>query len=99
MATNKGKSTKKKSPETKGGFCVYVEVNKETYSATGGSLSEALANLPVITPRTKAKVAVECDGKRSKEAIFSIVDYKRLFYPGLTGEIFRARLMTLHKFS
>ena len=96
MAKTKAKTEKTNSTDV---VTVFLTINGTDYSSTGDSFSEALAGLPVVTPRTQAKLSIQKDGKTSKVVLFPIPLFKRLFYPGLSGDVARSRLLTVHKYS
>lgn len=90
MTKKKATTKKKKAPQ--GGFTVFVKVNGEEYSSTADTLEEAVLQLPAINPKTRATMVVSKDGKATKPFLLPIPAYKRLFYPGMTGQVQRANL-------
>lgn len=91
MATKK--TTKKRSTKPQDGYTVFLNINNEDYSSTADTLNEALLNLPQVTPKTVAKLIVAKGDKRSRPITLFIPNYRRLFYPGLTGEIQRTNFI------
>lgn len=88
MATKK---TTKKTAQPKA-FSVLVTVNRENYTSTADTLEEAILNLPQLVPHTRASLTIVYGNKQSQPLSLTIQQYRRLFYPGLTGQIQRASL-------
>jgi len=83
---------KKATKKQQGSFTVFVKVNGEEYSSTADTLEEAVLQLPAVNPKTRARMVVSKDGKATQPFLLTIPSYKRLFYPGMTGEVQRANL-------
>lgn len=91
MSAKKPTKSKKKAPLS--GFTVLMTVNKEQYTSTADTLEDALLNLPHVDPHTRAVLIVVEGDKHSRPVALSIPMYRRLFYPGLTGQVQRAQFI------
>lgn len=88
MAT-KPKAKKTAQPKA---FTVLLNINREDYSSTADTLDEALLNLPQVVPHTRAVITIVYGEKQSRPFSLAIPQFRRLFYPGLTGQIQRIQL-------
>lgn len=83
------KKAVKKKPE--GSVSISLRVNNTDYTSTSDTLGEALDNLPAIVPHTKASFTVITEKMpHGKTFTLTIPGYRRLFYPGMTGQVQRA---------
>jgi len=73
-------------------FTVTLHVNGAPIVGSGDTLNEAVLNLPAFTPKTQGKMVVTYDGKDSRTMLFHLQALKRLFFPGMTGQIQRMAL-------
>ena len=94
MATKK--TTKAKKTAQPRPFTVLCTVNNQQYEGSGNTLEEALLNLPVVVPFTRSVFIVAQGDTHSRPVSLTIPMYRRLFYPGLTGEIQRANFIKRH---
>lgn len=81
------KATKKKVP-----ISVTIKVNDTTLIGEGSTVSEALLSIKAPQAKTRAHLTVTNAGKTSKPIPLKIIDFQRLFYPGMTGEMQRSSL-------
>lgn len=74
-------------------YKITLKVNGVEYVAEGDDLEKVILSLKVENPKTKGVVTLETDGVLSKPTYLYIPQLKKLFYPGMTGQIQRIALM------
>lgn len=90
------KTTKPKAAT--GAYTITLEINDQKYVASGATVDLALLALPKVQPKTRAVFVITHAGKSSRPMMFSIMQFKRLFFPGMTGVVQRSIFARRYKF-
>lgn len=65
-------------------FNLSLKVNAKVFETAAASIEEAVLAFPKIVPKTNAILSIN-----GKDILLNIPRFKRLFFPGQTGEINR----------
>lgn len=75
-------------------FSIDLKVNGTLLHSTGATIADAVLALPSFVPKTVGTLVIN----GSKPIPYNIPSLKRLFYPGMTGQVQRTQLTKKYAF-